>query len=90
MMESSTTFTVLYFGPMADLTGVRTEPVDAVAVPTVGALLEHLRGRYAAVAELDPLLNTCAVAVNMDYADGRDAIIAAGDEVAIIPPVSSG
>jgi len=89
-MESSTTFTVLYFGPMTELTGVRTEPVDAVAVPTVGALLEHLRGQYAAVAELDALLNTCAVAVNMDYVEGRDFTIAAGDEVAIIPPVSSG
>lgn len=89
-MKSSTTFTVLFFGPMAELTGVRTEEIDAVVINTVDALLKYLKKKYAAADNLDALLSACAVAVNMEYAYDRNAVIVAGDEIAIIPPVSSG
>ena len=38
---------------------------------------------------LKPLLERCALAVNGEYA-GRGVSLSAGDEVAILPPVSGG
>jgi molybdopterin converting factor subunit 1 len=53
---------------------------------TVAQLLNQLREEYPAVT---PYLNRALVAVNQDYAD-ETRTLAAGDEVAVFPPVSGG
>jgi molybdopterin converting factor subunit 1 len=52
---------------------------------SVGELLEAMAG--TPVGELRP--RQCVVAVNREYAR-PDAVLAAGDEVALVPPVSGG
>ncbi len=53
---------------------------------TVSELLEHLRREYPF---LEPWLATTRVAVNYEYASEQTSL-KAGDEVALIPPVSGG
>lgn len=113
-------FTLLYFGPLGDLTGTQTEEVGileaknmvsgdtsgSTAQPssensientttlTVHELFKYICSKYG--EEARALLKSCAVAVNMEYLDdgtdqtGNNNLIRPGDEVAMIPPVSSG
>lgn len=113
-------FTLLYFGPLGDLTGTRTEVVgileakkrlsgdvsdptiqlatddseESTITLTVNDLFEYICSKYG--AEARALLKSCAVAINMEYLDDIEAqtgninVIRPGDEVAMIPPVSSG
>jgi MoaE-MoaD fusion protein len=77
---------VLLFGPLADLAA---SPKVRCLVPEgarVDELLKRLRERFPALA---PRLDSAAVAVNLAYV-ARDRALAAGDEVALIPPVSGG
>ncbi|KAI5296369.1 hypothetical protein KEM52_003358 [Ascosphaera acerosa] len=86
----SSTFTILYFAAAAAHTGRQADSLPA-PLP-LRELLGALEARYPGFAE--QVLCACAVSVNMEYVDAHDAAseitIAAGDEVAIIPPVSSG
>jgi|FaiFalDrversion3_1042247.scaffolds.fasta_scaffold31628_1 molybdopterin converting factor subunit 1 len=66
--------------------GAATLPVRVPGGITVGELLEHLRRAYPM---LEPWLPTTRVAVNYEYAT-RQTPLKAGDEVALIPPVSGG
>lgn len=78
------THTVLLFASYADAFG---SPTLAVTLPdgaTVADLLAEVR-RMSPGAGLPP----AAVAVNQTYA-GREHLLLAGDEVAIIPPVAGG
>ncbi|KAF9690525.1 hypothetical protein EKO04_011369 [Ascochyta lentis] len=86
-------FTVLYFAAASTFTGKTTEPLPAPLL--VGHLFAMLNDRYPGFEE--HVLSSCAVTVNLDYVDldvddgsGAAKEINAGDEVAIIPPVSSG
>jgi molybdopterin converting factor small subunit len=86
-------FTMLYFAAASTFTGKSSEylsaPVQARSLFTV------LEQRYPGIK--DKVLSSCAVTVNLEYVDvGEDDAedaereIKEGDEVAIIPPVSSG
>jgi len=83
-------FTLLYFASAASFT---KKPYDHLPAPlAVRDLLSHLESRYPGFRKV---LDSCAVTVNLDYvdladADERQRVIAQGDEVALIPPVSSG
>lgn len=87
-------FTVLYFAAAASYTCRLHDFFDAPI--RSDKLFEVLEERYANIT--DRVLSSCAIAVNLEYignGDGKvDDIscidIQAGDEVAIIPPVSSG
>ena len=84
-------FTILYFASAASYT---RKSFDHVAGPLeTKKLFDHLESKYPGMKQ--KVLDSCAVTVNLDYIDidekdddGR--LIQAGDEVAIIPPVSSG
>jgi molybdopterin converting factor small subunit len=84
-------FMVLYFAGAGSFTGKQQE-----ALPSplhLGRLFAELETRYPGMCER--ILDSCAVTINLDYvdmpADGEHGpIIGDGDEVAIIPPVSSG
>jgi molybdopterin converting factor small subunit len=86
-------FSILYFAAASSFTKKTTEALRApLKARDLFALLEE---RYAGIR--DKVLSSCAVTVNLEYIDideedaaDRDWEIKEGDEVAIIPPVSSG
>lgn len=87
-------FTVLYFASAASLTRKASEELPAPL--SVGDLYKHLEKSYPGIKER--VLGSCLFTINLQYVDieeeGSDAasskMINEGDEVAIIPPVSSG
>ncbi|CBX91435.1 similar to molybdopterin synthase small subunit CnxG [Plenodomus lingam JN3] len=89
-------FSILYFAAASTFTGKSSEHLPA---PVRARELFHvLEQRYPDFT--GKVLGSCAVTVNLDYVDmgedegdeagDRDKMIVEGDEVAIIPPVSSG
>ena len=77
---------MLLFARLRDAAGADAVPVELPAAATVADLRRRLAAAHPALAGL---LERSAVAVNHDFADA-DRRLAAGDEVAIIPPVSGG
>ncbi|KAJ4352129.1 uncharacterized protein N0V89_007476 [Didymosphaeria variabile] len=86
-------FSILYFAAASTFTNKASEHLPAPA--EARNLFSKLEELYPGIK--DKVLSSCAVTVNMAYIDidGDDApdlelVIKDGDEVAIIPPVSSG
>lgn len=84
-------FHVLYFASAGAFTGKDHESLPA-PLP-LGKLFAELESRYPGIQA--KVLGSCLVTVNLDYVDvpgeGEDGpVIQEEDEVAIIPPVSSG
>jgi len=81
----SMTITVLLFASYAEKLGASSIPLELGQGATVGDVLTSLQ-RLPGASRLptEPL-----IAVNERYAR-RDQVLAAGDEVAIIPPVAGG
>ena len=77
---------VLYFGILKDWFGAERDTVELGAGASVGDLVGLLKGRGAPDAKVWGAL---AVAVNREYA-GVETMLADGDEVALLPPVSGG
>lgn len=75
----------MLFGAAADQAGVRETTLTANGV-TLNELWSMLMLEYPA---LSPMRGTLAFAVNGEYAKGEE-MVAAGDEVAVLPPVSGG
>ena len=76
----------LFFAQLREASGRAAVEVDLDDGSSVEDLLTHL-GRQ--IPALGPLAAATAVAVNQTYAD-RTAVLADGDEVALIPPVAGG
>ena len=86
---SSSQFNLLYFASASSFTRKSTELFDAPS--TASKLFETLEKKYPGIKE--KILGSCALTVNLDYVDldaPEEVVIKAGDEVAVIPPVSSG
>ncbi|KAF1350176.1 Molybdopterin synthase sulfur carrier subunit [Delphinella strobiligena] len=82
-------FTILYFAAASSFTKKQYEHLPAPL--KVSALSEELEKRYPGIK--NKVLDSSALTVNLDYVDleeAKNATIEEGDEVAIIPPVSSG
>ncbi|KEY67552.1 hypothetical protein S7711_02467 [Stachybotrys chartarum IBT 7711] len=82
-------FAVLYFASAGSHTGKEHEALPA-PLP-LSKLFAELDARYPGFT--GKILDSCLVTVNLDYVDvggDGDKMIQEGDEVAIIPPVSSG
>ncbi|KAI9650506.1 hypothetical protein NHQ30_000522 [Ciborinia camelliae] len=86
-------FTILYFATASSYTSKDSEALSA-PLP-LSQLFETLENRYGGMR--DKVLQSCLVTINLEYVDIPEAgsddteiIIKDGDEVAIIPPVSSG
>ena len=83
------TFTILYFASAGTLTKLSSETFEAPL--SVSKLYQTLEQRYPGMQA--KVLNSSALTINMDYIDldtSDEIVIKPGDEVAIIPPVSSG
>jgi MoaE-MoaD fusion protein len=80
------TVTARLFASFREAVGARSVTVELGPGPTVGDLLAELGRRYPA---LGPTVERALVAVNLEYV-GSDFRLGAGDEVALIPPVSGG
>ena len=84
-------FRILYFASATAFTRKSTEYLPSpLAVRDLFALLET---RYPGIER--QILSSCAVTLNLEYVDLEDeqasiTTVTKGDEVAIIPPVSSG
>ena len=87
-------FRLLYFASAASFTRKSSDSFPA-PLP-IGDLFHVLEKQYPGMTKA--VLDSCAVTVNLEYVDveeenGREeagVVIKEGDEVAIIPPVSSG
>ncbi len=81
---------LLYFAWLRTRIGLAEEEVSPPEeVTTVGELLTWLEGRGGGYAEALARTDLVRVAVNQEFA-GLDAPVAAGDEVALFPPVTGG
>lgn len=77
---------VLFFGMLKDLTGHASDVLD---LPE-GATLADLRNHYEQTTPaLKRLAGSLAMSVNQEYAN-PDVKLRAGDEIALLPPVSGG
>jgi molybdopterin converting factor small subunit len=85
-------FKVLYFAGASSFTGKDGE--DWPAPLPLGKLFAELESKYPGMQA--KILDSCLVTLNLDYVDIPDAgdagesVVQEYDEVAIIPPVSSG
>ncbi|KAI0173394.1 molybdopterin synthase small subunit CnxG [Hypoxylon sp. FL1284] len=86
-------FNVLYFASASSFTAKESESLPA-PLP-LWKLFDTLEEKYNGIK--DKILSSCLVTVNLNYVDipesendTSQALIKEGDEVAIIPPVSSG
>lgn len=85
-------FTVLYFASASSFTSKDSETFEA-PLP-LSQLFNLLEERYSGI--FSKVLESCLVTVNLEYVDlpqkagEPEFLIKDGDEVAIIPPVSSG
>ena len=77
---------VLFFGMLKDVAGKTSDEVELAEGATVRALLAHYESRIPRLKDCLPAL---ALAVNQEYAR-VDTTLRAGDEVALLPPVSGG
>jgi MoaE-MoaD fusion protein len=77
---------VLFFGVLKDLAG---KPSDSLSLPenaTLGDVLSHYE---QIIPRLKDTASSIAMSVNQEYA-GPSTRLRAGDEVALLPPVSGG
>src|ERR1700691_3962094 len=77
---------VLFFGILKDLAGKSSDSIELAN----GASVRDVLAQYEEqISKLKESLSSLAVAVNQQYA-GPDTKLKAGDEVALLPPVSGG
>jgi len=84
--EGTGTVTVLFFAAAREAAGAARATVAGEG-QTVEGLAAHLRSRYG--PDLTAALATCAIWVN-GVAVPPATVLQAGDEVAVLPPVSGG
>ncbi|GLA27927.1 hypothetical protein AnigIFM63604_006284 [Aspergillus niger] len=88
-MSTSTTFQIHYFASASTYTGKQTERLPApLPLPQ---LFDTLESMYPGIKE--KVLTSCGVSLGDEYVDveaDNQVVIHPGDEVAVIPPVSSG
>jgi molybdopterin converting factor subunit 1 len=76
---------VRFFARLRELAGIETEDVKATAGARVASVYAAMRGYHPGL----PPQESVRAALNQEFADW-DAVVADGDEVAFIPPVSGG
>jgi sulfur-carrier protein len=81
---------MLYFAWVRECIGTSAETVSPPdSIRSLGALIDWLSGEGDGYAEAFKDRAFLRAAINQDYADW-DAVVKAGDEIAIFPPVTGG
>lgn len=80
---------VLFFADLREAVGRERIEVDAGSAPSVSRLLRHLGDLLGAEASARLTAESVRVAVNQELISG-DVVLAAGDEVAFLPPITGG
>lgn len=90
---SSKTFNLLYFASASSFTSKDSDEFEAPV--SLSKLFDLVEAKYPGIKS--KILDSCLVTINLEYVDVPETetgeaniTIKAGDEVAIIPPVSSG
>ncbi len=78
--------TVLFFGILKELAGAERRTLKIAPGASVGELVGVCAAQASKQSEV---WTSLAVAVNQEYAS-RATVLAEGDEVALLPPVSGG
>lgn len=92
LQEQSVTMTakvhirVLFFGVIRDVTGLREDSLTLPEGGDVGAVFEHYANRFPKLREM---ASSIVLALNQEFSTPV-ALVAEGDEVAFLPPVSGG
>ena len=76
---------IRFFARLREQAGVETERIEVAPGSTLAEVYAALRGNHAALPEQGAV----RAALNQEFADWNTPV-AAGDEVAYIPPVSGG
>ena len=77
---------ILFFGMLKDVVGQSQEELEMPEGSSAADVLAHYESRFP---RLGVSMSSLALAVNQEYAD-PDSKLKAGDEVALLPPVSGG
>ena len=77
---------VLFFGMLKELAGTSA---DAIELPSGASVRDVLRHYESRIPKLSAAKASIALAVNQQYAS-PDTTLHAGDEIALLPPVSGG
>ena len=77
---------VLFFGMLRDIAGTREEACELPATATLGGVFETYATRFPRLRELR---RSIVLARNQQFCD-PSALVADGDEIAFLPPVSGG
>jgi molybdopterin synthase catalytic subunit len=77
---------VLFFGILKDFAGRSSDDLSVPDHATVRDVVDQYRSR---IPSLNTMLDSIAISVNEEYS-GPDAKLKAGDEIALLPPVSGG
>ena len=77
---------VLFFAAAREQVGEAEITVELTVGEATSAIVDELVARYP---QLEKILPRCALSVNGDYIRGETPL-AAGDEVAVLPPMSGG
>ena len=85
-MSEATRVAVRLFGPAREAVGAAAVELELLPGATAAEAVSELARAHPAVA---PLLPRARVAVNLAYVDAGTRL-AAGDEIAILPPVGGG
>ncbi len=77
---------VLFFGQLKDVCGCSEDRLEVPSGATAGSVFDH----YAALnPKLGAMAGSVVIARNQEFTT-REALLAEGDEVALLPPVSGG
>jgi molybdopterin synthase catalytic subunit len=77
---------VLFFGLLKDLCGKSEDHLDLAEGATARAVFEHYASQFPALANM---ARSIVLARNHEFADASQ-VLAEGDEIALLPPVSGG
>jgi molybdopterin converting factor small subunit len=80
------TVTAVFFGPVRELTGTDTIPLDVAPPYTGEAAFDAIATRFPG---LRPWRSSLRLAVNREYTSFGHVLVA-GDEISFLPPVSGG
>jgi molybdopterin converting factor subunit 1 len=87
-MATTITVRVMYFAKSREAAGTSEEEVELAAGSSTKELLSTILVKHPG---LESVMRSCVLALNQEYlAPNHEATLKAGDEVAIIPPLSGG